>query len=210
MPILNTSLALFEEVLNRYLRLDPETQAQLTPLAGRVIGVEIAGPDLRLYFVPGPGGIQVLGRFEGEPDCLLRGPPLALARMGLEDRREDQLFSGQVEVAGDTETAQRFGALWSGLDIDWEEQLSRLTGDIVAHQAGNLVRGLDRWARRAADSLTADLQEYLQEEARLLPTAYEIQGFADEVDRLRDDVERLAARLRRAERQLAGPQRAPE
>lgn len=210
MPGLDASLALFEEGLNRYLRLDPEAPRLLEPLSGRVIGVEILGLDLRLYFVPGPSSIQVLGRFEGEPDCLLRGTPLALARVGFANQREDQLFSGQVEVIGDTETAQRFGALWAGLDVDWEEQLSRLTGDLIAHEAGNLVRGLDRWARHAAHSLTADLQEYLQEEIRVLPTAYEAQGFADEVDRLRDDVERLEARLQRAERRLAEPPHEPQ
>ena len=37
----------------------------------------------------------------------------------------------------------------------------------------------------------------LQEEGRLLPTRYEIDQFLADVDRLRDDGERLAARVER-------------
>ncbi len=206
----DASVALLEATLNRYLALDPETPARLAPLHGRVIGVEITIPELRVYFVPGPARIQVLGHYDGEPDCLLRGTPLSLARLGLGGKREDQLFSGQVEVTGSTEVAQQFGAALAHLDIDWEEQLSRLTGDPIAHQAGNLARGADRWLKGATATLTADLQEYLQEEARLLPTAYEVEAFGDDVDRLRDDVERLAARLQRAERRLQQASRKAE
>jgi ubiquinone biosynthesis protein UbiJ len=38
-----------------------------------------------------------------------------------------------------------------------------------------------------------------------VPTAYEVQGFLDRVDTLRDDVERLAARIERLSRGRQGP-----
>ncbi len=206
MSALEPAIALLEASLNRYLRLDPDSPARLAALHGRVIVLELPASALRLTFIPGPAGLQVLGHWEGEPDCLLRGSPLALARLGLGDKGEQALFSGAVSVEGDTETAQRFGALWAQLDIDWEEQLSRLTGDPIAHQAGRLVRGLGRWAGGTADTFRANLQEYLQEELGLLPTAAEVSDFAAEVEGLRDDVERLAARLTRLERRQAEPQ----
>jgi ubiquinone biosynthesis protein UbiJ len=42
--------------------------------------------------------------------------------------------------------------------------------------------------------------EYLQEESRVVPAALEAQAFYDDVERLRDGVERAAARLARLER----------
>ncbi|NCC30261.1 MAG: sterol-binding protein, partial [Gammaproteobacteria bacterium] len=42
-----------------------------------------------------------------------------------------------------------------------------------------------------------DLQEYLQEEARLTPTRYEVEAYLTQVDILRDDVERAEARIER-------------
>ena len=62
------------------------------------------------------------------------------------------------------------------------------------------MRAAGRWGRQSADNLSLDLKEYLQEEARLLPSRYEIEEFLDQADTLRDDVERLAARVERLSR----------
>jgi len=190
-------LATLETVVNRYLSLDPEGAARLEDLQGRVILIELAGFGTRVYVVPGNDGLQLFGDYAGEPDCVLCGTPLALARMGVSGQKEDQLFSGEVRIAGDTHLAQAFGNFLGGLEVDWEEQLSRLLGDAAAHQVGVQVRGIERWGRRTSDILTQDIQEYLQEEARLLPSRYETRAFLDDVDRLRDDVDRLAARVAR-------------
>ena len=203
-PIPDAALAALEAVLNRYIALDPEGAARLAPLQGRLIGIEVQGLGTRLYLIPGPDSLQVFGAYEGEPDCLLRGTPLALARLGLAERKEDRLFGGEVTVEGDTGLAQDFGAFLAGLDVDWEEQLSRLVGDPLAHGIGDGVRSLQRWGRDSAQTLTQDLKEYLQEEARLLPTPYEVESFLDQVDVLRDDVERLAARVERLARGRSG------
>lgn len=204
MAIPDAVLAGLEAALNRYIALDPEGAARLVPLHGRLIAIELAGFGTRLTLIPGPNGLQVFGAYEGEPDCLLRGSPLALARMGLAERKEDQLFGGEVQVAGDTRLAQEFGAFIAGLDVDWEEQFSRLVGDPIAHQVGSGLRSVGDWGRKSSDTLTQDLKEYLQEEGRLVPTAYEVQGFLDRVDTLRDDVERLEARIERLARGRQG------
>jgi ubiquinone biosynthesis protein UbiJ len=190
-------LAVLEAAINRYIALDPEGAARIAELHGRVILIEVAGFGSRIYVIPGTAGIQLYGNYMGEPDCVLHGAPMALARVGLSNRKEDQLFSGQVRIEGDTRLAQAFGDLLGGLEVDWEEQLSRLVGDAAAHEVGKQVRTFERWGRRTGDSLTQDLKEYLQEESRLTPGRYEVQDFLDEVDRLRDDVERLAARIER-------------
>lgn len=204
MAIPDAVLAGLEAALNRYIALDPEGAARLEPLYGRLIAIELAGFGTRLTLIPGPDGLQVFGAYEGEPDCLLRGSPLALARMGLAERKEDQLFGGEVQVAGDTRLAQEFGTFIAGLDVDWEEQFSRLVGDPIAHQVGSGLRSVGDWGRKSSDTLTQDLKEYLQEEGRLVPTAYEVQGFLDRVDTLRDDVERLEARIERLARGRQG------
>jgi len=201
MSIAEASLALLEQAINRYLALDPEASRKIEALHGRVIGIDLVGLDGRLYLIPGPAGIQVFGHFEGEPDCVLRGTPLALMNMRDEKGSTEQLFGGRVEIEGDTELGHRFGKILASLDIDWEEQLSHLTGDVLAHQIGNLARSITGWGERSAHTLGRDLQEYLQEEKRLLPTRYELEHFYREVDTLRHDVERLEARIRRLREQ---------
>ena len=69
-----------ETVLNPVLRLDPDTQARLAALEGKVIAIEPEGLGLILYLLPGAHGVRVLDQYDGEPTVRIRGTPLALAR----------------------------------------------------------------------------------------------------------------------------------
>jgi ubiquinone biosynthesis protein UbiJ len=189
--------AALEAALNRYLALVPASPRGMAVLEGRVFGLQWRGTGLTLYFLPGPQGIQLLNHYEGEPDTLLSGSPLALAELGLGGDRERALFSGAVEIRGDTETGQRFQQILETMDIDWEEHLSRFIGDLAAHQVGRLVREGRQYARTSADTLRQDLGEYFTEEARLLPARIQVENFLADIDRLRMDVDRLEARVQR-------------
>ena len=193
----NAVLSAIEAALNRYLALDPEGARGLAPLYGRIIGIEIQGLGTRVTLVPGPDRVQVFGAYDATPDCLIRGAPLALLRMMTAEQKDAEISKGAVEIEGDSTIAHDLAKALAGLDVDWEEQLARLVGDPIAHPVGQGVRGLAEWGRRSADVLTADLKEYLEEEARLLPTRYEVSDFLAQVDALRDDVERLEARVER-------------
>jgi len=200
MTVSAATYAILEQLLNQAIRLDPEAPARLAPLHGRIIELRLLGTGSSLFLIPEPRGLQLLSAFEGTPDCTLTGTPLALARMRGSQESADQLFSGSVEISGDTHLAQQFGDILAGLDIDWEEQLSKLTGDVIAHEIGNATRGLLGWGTRQTRIIEQNLQEYLQEELRLTPSRLELEPFLQDVDRLRDDVERLEARIARLQR----------
>ncbi len=192
-------LAALEAAINTALRLDPETFQRLRGFEGRVVALEFRGAPLNLYLLPGADGVQLLSAFEAEPDTTLGGTPLALLRFGADG---GGLFGGEVTIRGDVELGQRFKALLEGLQIDWEEHLSRLLGDVAAHQLGNLVRGVADWGRNSLDALARDAGEYLQEERRWLPHPRPVQGWMAEVDRLRGDLDRLEARVERLRHRL--------
>lgn len=186
-----------ESAINRYLRLDPDSGKRLAGLAGRCINIHLEGLEVDLYIYPDEHGIQLIDCIDGEADTTLRGTPLALARLGLGSNAEKSLFSGDVVISGDVETGQSFKAILDELDIDWEEQLSHLTGDIVAHQLGNLARRGRLALHHGLNTLQQDIGEYLQEELRVLPTRIETENFSSDVTRISMDVERLAARVKR-------------
>lgn len=202
-PVLLT--AAIENALNGYFALDDRARARLAELEGKVVALEITGLDLTLYFVPGAAGLQVLGRYGDRPDTVIRGTPMALARLSLADDPNRVVLSGDVSIDGNTHAGRVFREALAAVELDWEELLSKAVGDIAAHQIGNALRGLGGWARRSAGSLRMDVTEYLQEESRDLPTRYEIEDFVNGVDDLRDGVERLAARVARAARRLGDP-----
>ena len=146
MTVSAAAYATLEQLFNQAIRLDPETPRRLAPMHGRVIEIQLTGLAISLYLIPEPNGIQLLSQFEGEPDCTLRGSPLDLTRMRGTRESADQLFSGNVEISGDHRLAQQFGDFLSGLDLDWEEQLSKFTGDLLAHEIGTSARSLFGWA----------------------------------------------------------------
>ncbi len=187
------ALAALEAALNEALRLDPESRRRLAALHGKVIAVELRGTGITLFLFPGPDGITVLADYAGEPDTVLAGTPLALARLSLGEA-SGVLFAGEVTLRGDVETGQRFKAILDDLDPDWEEPLARLLGDIPAHRLGRLLRDAADWGRQALGTLARNGAEYLQHEARALATREDVTTFVAEVDTLRDDVARIEAR----------------
>ena len=187
-----------EAAINRYLRLDPTAGARLAGLDGRVIALELRGLDLVLVFRVQGQGIAFIEEPERKPDTVLCGTPLGIARLGLgRGNTTGSLFSGDVEISGDVETGQAFKTVLDAIDIDWEEQLSRFTGDMLAHRLGNAARQADRWLGHARLTLEQDLSEYLQEELRVVPTRIEIENLIEDIGRLGMDMDRLEARLRR-------------
>ena len=195
-------LAAIEAGFNKALSIDPYSVERLASLHGKVVGIELVELGWPLYFVPGPTRTLVQRHIEGEPDALLRGTLAGFRKLSFGDDRTGPLFSGQVEMLGDQGVAQRFGEILAGVDLDWEELLSKLTGDTLAHALGGGVRRLRGWLGETADTARQDAQEYLQEELRATPNRFEVEDFLHAVDILRDDAERLAARIQVLERKL--------
>jgi len=106
----------------------------------------------------------------------------------------------RAALSGDLDVAERYARMLKLARPDLEEELSKWVGDVPAHALGEVARGVGAWLKRAGGALRMNTAEYLQEESRALPAPLEAQGFYSDVERLRDDVERLAARLARLER----------
>jgi len=186
-----------ETAVNRYLSLDPATGPRLGKLGGRIIALELRGLDVTICLRIHAAGISILDSTDTAPDTILRGTPFGMLRLGLGGNPVSTLFSGTVEIEGDVDTGQAFQSLLDDMDIDWEEQLSALTGDIIAHQLGNTARTASAWLVHGRSTLEKDLSEYLQEELRVVPTHIEIENFIADVDRIGMDLDRIAARIRR-------------
>lgn len=185
-----------ETAFNRYLRLDPDILPQLAVLDGAIIAVDLAGLGASLYLLPGVAGVRVSDRYDGEPTVQIRGTPVALARYW----RSARAPGDEIAVEGDTAVAREFQAILARMDIDWEEQLSNVIGDVAARQVGNLWRGIRGWGQRVGDILSRDGAEYLQHELRAVPPRHAVEQFLNAVDALREDADRLTARVQRLRR----------
>lgn len=191
-----------DAALNRVLQLDPQAEQRIHAMEGKLLALNIIGPNLTLYLFPIDGRLQVHAFAEGHIDTTISATPLGLARLALQSNASDAMFKGDVKIAGDIEFGQAIKDLLGNIDIDWEELLSKLIGDVAAHKVGRSLRGLANWTEQSTDSLQQDLAELLQHEMRVLPQRVDIEQFLADVDTLRADVERFELRLSRFEQRI--------
>jgi ubiquinone biosynthesis protein UbiJ len=186
-----------ENVLNRGLPRSPRAQQLCAELAGRrllvaVTGlqvlVESTGVSLKLSVVS-PQALM-----SAPPEATVTGGPLSLLALSGSDP-EAVIQRGDVRIEGDAELAQKFRELALLLRPDLEEELSLVLGDVPAHQVGRLARALVGWTQRAATTTVHNVAEYLGHERRDLVPRSEADSFLRGVDSLREDVDRLAARI---------------
>ena len=188
-------MLLVETAINRYLALDPEMLNKMEEFSGKVIKLETIGLNKTLYMLPDSRGIRVRTEYEGEADTTLRGTPISLFKMGLAANAAKLLLKGEVEISGDTRLGHQFKNMFSQMDIDWSEPLANLLGDTVAYQLQQSGKKLGGWGKNTMESVSRSVSEYLQEESRDLVTETELNNFNDEVDQLRNDVDRLQAKI---------------
>ncbi len=189
-----------EEIVNDVLRTDLDLLKDIAKMAGKVMAVELIGLDKTIYILPQIEGIQIQQEYEGDVHVLVKGSPFALLKMARNKNDKPTSFNGDVEISGDLALGQHLQQMVSRLDLDWEELLSHKVGDVAAHQIGNIIRSFTGWAKESHTSLEQNISEYLRIEAELTPERVEIDHFMDDVDELRNGVDRLEQRIARIQK----------
>jgi ubiquinone biosynthesis protein UbiJ len=190
--------AALETAINAYLQMDPDTREKLAQLADKVIAIELVDTGITLFCLPQAAGMTIMTQYQGEADTTISGRPLSLARLSVMNDTQ-VMFAGEVTIRGDVELGQRFKKLLENMDIDWEEHLARVAGDVIAHKTGHAIRELAAWWRNNRERSQENGREYLQQEIQVIPDQEEAEAFYHDVEALRDDVARLAARIARLE-----------
>jgi ubiquinone biosynthesis protein UbiJ len=187
-----------EALLNRSITAASSARDALAKLQGRCLGMRLSGSGIAVFLAATPRGLELSFTPPAEPEAAITGTPLGFAQLALGDAQEG-FASGAVSAEGDAAVAEDFKRLIVAARPDWEEELARLTGDVIAHQTGNFVRGLIAWGRQTRDTLARNAGEFLTEESRDLPNHREVRQFCAAVDETRDRTARLEARLQRLE-----------
>jgi ubiquinone biosynthesis protein UbiJ len=94
--------------------------------------------------------------------------------------------------------------LFAAARPDFEDELSRLVGDLPARRLSQFARRAAGWMRRTHRTVGDNIAEYLQEESRDLVNRYELDEFLRGVDNLRETADRVEARLSRLEHRVKG------
>ncbi len=204
-----------EAALNRALALDPDTRDALQPLDGRSVVLALdpprgaAGAALALQLKVA-GNRLLVGPVEDAqaPDLAVRstlaGVLSLLPRLlGARDPDDDAPPVGRMRIEGDAELARRLQRLAERFDPDWQQPFTAVFGEVLGVQIANGAAAALKQARVSGQKLAESAAEYVTEESRDVISHAELNAFYDDVDALRDDAARLAARIARLKTRAA-------
>jgi ubiquinone biosynthesis accessory factor UbiJ len=205
-----------EAALNRAVALDPDTRDALQALDGRSVVLALDAAESPLAMRLQVAGTQLrVGPVDAEqtPDLAVRSTLGGMLSFGMQSllpkllgKRDDEEAAvpvGRMRIEGDAELARRLQRLAERFDPDWQQPFTAVFGDVVGVQIANGVAAALRQARTGGQKFAESAAEYLTEESRDVVPRAELDAFHDDVDTLRDDTERLAARIARLQKRAA-------
>jgi ubiquinone biosynthesis protein UbiJ len=182
-----------EKMVNKLLSLDEETLDALAALESNVVEIDVLNTGIRLFILPSARGLTLVSTYEDKAGVSIKGTAAALLGM----ITAEKVGAGDVEIIGNVGMAHKLQSILKKVDVDWEEYLSQVIGDIAAHKVGNLLRGMSQFAKASARTIGLDISEYLRYEKEALLDKSELDEFNHAVDKIRNDVERLQKRVER-------------
>jgi len=203
MPIAQLVTSGIELAMNQLLKLDDDSQQRLKKLSGKSLQVTIKEMPWPLIFsfseqIDVRAVITPDNDLEptSEPvDCLIELNLETLPKLKDSSQLTKLIQQKQLNLVGDIYVAQTFSALLKDLDVDWEEQLSGFTGDVVAHQTFASMRSLFDTAKAQIEQGAIDLGEHLTKSDSIAVKPSEMMEFSRGVSDLRSSTERLSARI---------------
>ena len=184
----------FVTFINHLLAQESWAKNKLLPHAGKIACIDLQTMQLRLKVAP-DGLLESAAADELAQVTIY----VKLSDLPLIAQNRDRAFS-YVKIEGDADFANTISNLSQNLRWEAEEDLSKLFGDVAAVRMVGFAKGLHKTALETHQKIQENLAEYFLEENPMLVRPQAVQGFSTEVNKTRDDVERLIKRIEKLER----------
>lgn len=176
-------------LLNHLINQNTWAKEQLQPFGGKTVKFNIP-PISATLTVLEDGGLAMAGE-SSSPDASISIPlPVAIRLLA-----NDDSAATLATLEGDTELAATLAKILRGMSWEYEEDLSKLIGDIPAHQIAEFGRKATAEIKSQSVNLAQMLSEYWQEEQPIIAKKRHVDTFNQEVDSLREATERLEKRI---------------
>ena len=200
---------LLDRAVARAMADSPRATALIARLRGRRLAIHTRGTPWRI--VVESTGRTLKAYRAADADATIVGAPLSLLALAGSDPQAP-IRRGDVRIEGDAEIAAQFRELGALMRPDLEAGMARLLGRSGAHLAMRGMRAAVDWTRSAAWTQVRNLAEYLSHETGDLVSLAEAEHYLRGVEQLREQLDRISARLQLIEqraRVLAGDPQAP-
>ena len=188
----------FEELLNRVLAKDPHLQSQLVKFAGKSLQINVHPPGIMVTALLEKGRIRLLST---ETELLniqitasISGNVSQLLPLILEKHDNRPLSNPALAITGDASFIQELHASLSNLDIDWEDFLTPLLGNLLTNELSHMSNDIRNWSKQARVNMRRNVNEYLTEEEHIFPKKEQLDDFSEELDYLKIRIDRINAK----------------
>lgn len=171
--------------------------ALLQPFAGKSVKLDFILINFSLVVLEN-GDLAMAGE-TNTADAIVKISPSTLMRL----LAKDEAAKLQISVEGNTELASELAKVFTHMRWDYEDDLSRLVGDVPASKFGQLLRNTSRNIKETGTNLGEMLFEYWQEEKPMIAKKRHVEQFNQDVDSMRADVDRMEKRLEKLAQKLS-------
>lgn len=221
--ITTLALAAFERLLNDWIDLDAATRLSFDQLAGnldqpsdKLLRIVIDAPNLsvdvlfdqgRVRLAPtalGQAETQTASVFEQRPYDKKLAPisatttlhvPHLVALAKLVGAKAGQ--TGNIPIQGDMSLLQTLQKVMAQAEPDIAGKLAPLIGDMPAQQIGQFLKHGQDALQQTSKTFMANTEEWIQEDSTLFAPRWQAESFADNIQDMQSDIERLQARIAR-------------
>lgn len=181
--------------LNALLDRQPMSRERLLRHAGKrvILALPLRPLELGLdadgrFTVPGPE--SEADELAGAVSSVTLTPQLAALPKWITGGNIGDLFGAEGDGLLAADLAKALA------DFDWVLALRPYLGDMAASRVDQFIQGFSQWRTQAVDAAGRNVAEYAVHEAGLLAEPHAAREFIAEVDRLREDTDRLEVRLK--------------
>ncbi|AWB66823.1 hypothetical protein C2869_10445 [Saccharobesus litoralis] len=197
MPAAAIITGIVEHTLNAWLQ-QSQARVQLpTNLVDQQVAVLLTDIKLQLNFaINAQGEISVLANVDSA-DCKITTQITTLQKLQDSSQITKLIKSGELDIEGDVQLAQSFADWLKSSLSRWQDVLAGLVGDIACYKLIHAGEQAQQAISQRVEQEKATALNAIWHEKRLAPHPDEFDVFSLEVNVLRQDYDRLAARTKR-------------
>ena len=188
-----------EDLLNRVLAKDSYLQSRLKTFSGKSLQISVHPPGTTVTVLFEQDRIRLLSSpaelLDIEITASIRGNVSELLPLLIEKPDRRPLSNPAITITGDINFIQDIYASLHNLDIDWEDYLASMLGNLITNELSQFGKDLQEWTQQVSSNMKRNVDEYLKEEEQIFPKKEQLRDFSEELERLKLKIDRVKAKF---------------
>ena len=188
-------LPALEKLINAALQSDSDALAKIAILQNQVIEINCTDWKIRFFIVCTNSELQFEKKYSGAAHTIITGTLTNFLQIFMKGADTKSIFEHPIEITGNTHNMTVLRDTFKNIDLDLEEKLSHMVGDVLAHKICFHVKETKKTLRNTAKKVGLQAEEYIYFEGKNLPTRKQVEKLYEDIGTLRNDVERAEQRI---------------